>query len=121
MELDNKKYKHESAINKYIEELSLSNKEKKYAKNMISLGVFGGAYFGLRSFIGPEIDVQAENIKNLWQILDPLNLSLSGTGIIGAFAYGSNYIMGKLCERRIKKEQSGLEEISKECANRVSF
>ncbi|MCX6749963.1 MAG: hypothetical protein NTZ83_00730 [Candidatus Pacearchaeota archaeon] len=91
----------------------IKEKEKEF-KKYLKVGFGAGIYLGLRTFIGPDIDLNIIS-PDIWQVLDTAAVvgSVSLVGFCGP-AYGIRYLIRKSSEKSLKKAESKLEGISKD-------
>jgi len=94
--------------------LALTKDREKEFKKYFKIGLGAGAYLGLRTLVGPEIDLNIIS-PDIWQVLDTAAVigSVFGGGFCG-LTYGVTYLIRKRDEKDLKNAESKLAEISKE-------
>ena len=95
--------------------LQFSQNAEKFFKTIFGVGLSSLAYLGFRSFIGPDVDVYAKQLKTTLQQIDVLEyVSFCMCGIAGGLAYGFAYLDKKSSEKNFEKTKSELEKLIKE-------
>jgi hypothetical protein len=83
-------------------------------KTIFKIGLGGFSYLGLRTFIGPELDLLTREAMTPLQIIDVSVATLSAIyGVCGGLAYGLMHLGRKGDERDLKNSELKLEKLSK--------
>jgi hypothetical protein len=94
--------------------LALTKDREKEFKKYFKIGLGTTAYLGLRTFVGPEMDLNIIS-PDIWQFLD--SCAVVGSAFGGGFcglAYGVTYLIRKRDEKDLKNAESKLAKLSKE-------
>lgn len=98
-------------VNGWKQTLETSQDAKKVGRILSKVGLGSLTYLGLRSFIGPEIDIYANEFTPL-NGLDCVGIVLSVYGLVGGIIYGAMHLQKKSDEKDLKEAESELEKLS---------
>jgi hypothetical protein len=87
--------------------LEVLKKEEKSYRTAFLFGLAGGAYIGIRAFIGPEIDL--DNINSLYGVADGVAGVIAGfCGVLGGLGYAVTHFNRKGHEKSLNEAKSNL-------------
>jgi hypothetical protein len=97
------------------EALETSRDGERASKIFFKAGLVGLAYLGVRSLIGPELDLYAKEIHSTLQAIDVNAAVYSFLGVVaGGIGYGLSYLSRKENERDLKNAESELENLTED-------
>jgi hypothetical protein len=106
------------ALNESLKEINSNEGSLKFSKDcenlyktIFKIGLGGIIYLGVRSFVGPELDVYSKEITNALQAFDTTGAMITSIfGFTGGLSYGVSYLARKSDERDLNKLKNGLKE-----------